>query len=51
MYMYMYLGSSAGRVLCLECGVSWFESSPRQLIFLRKSDALVVLWCFACLFV
>ena len=39
------LGSSAGRVLCLEC--RGFESHPRQLIFLRKSDCLrcAVLLC------
>ena len=37
----------SGRALCLECRVPWFESHPRQLIFLRKSDCLgcAVLLC------
>ena len=37
----------SGRALCLECRVPWFESHPRQLIILRKSDCLgcAVLLC------
>ena len=39
----------SGRVLCLEC--RGFESHPRQLVFLRKSDCLgcAVLLCLICL--
>ena len=46
-----YVCASVGRALCLEYRVSWVESHPRQLIFLRKGDCLGVLCCIALLFV
>ena len=51
-HMYMCLGSSAGRALCLECRVSWVRVPPEAAIFfLGKVTALGVLCCFALLFV
>ena len=52
-YMYMScLGSSAGRALCLECGVAWVRIPLEAAHFsFGKVAALDMLCCFALLFV
>ena len=52
LYMYLCLGSSAGRALCLEYGVSWVRIPPEAAHFpFGKVTALGVLCCFALLLV
>ena len=51
MYMYIHVGSSVGRALCLEYRVSWVRVPPEVAHFSRKSDYLgcAVLLCLVCL--